>query len=249
MPAGPRSGRGRTLALLAAGAGAGAAVGSWAPAVALVSRPARRALAVRARVAAPAAVGLTFDDGPHPQATPAVLELLERERVRATFFLVGEQVRRRPALAAEIAAAGHEVALHCDRHRNLMRLTPGQTRGDLERALETIAAAAGAPPRRYRPPYGILTAAALAHARRRGFETVLWTRDGRDWAEQATPRSIAARCLERVRAGDILLLHDADTYSAAGSWRHTVDALPRILDGLRQRGLAVVPLAAAGTRP
>src|SRR5271154_5985530 len=82
---------------------------------------------------------LTFDDGPHPLGTPAVLEILARERVSATFFLVGEQVRRDPALAREIIDAGHAVGLHCDRHRNLLRLSPGQVREDLARAHHSIA--------------------------------------------------------------------------------------------------------------
>jgi peptidoglycan/xylan/chitin deacetylase (PgdA/CDA1 family) len=220
-------------------AGVALAAGYWGPAAALVSEPVRRLLGVCARV--PGGVALTFDDGPHPQGTPAVLDLLARERVRATFFLAGEQVRRWRSLAAEVAAAGHEVALHCDRHRNLLRLTPGQTRTDLERAHEAVVEATGVEPRAYRPPYGILTAPALLLARRRGWETWLWTRDGADWAAAATPESIAARILSRVRDGDVVLLHDSDAYSAPGSWRRTVEALPRLLDGLRERGLRVEP--------
>src|SRR6266540_3949028 len=88
-------------------------------------------------------VALTFDDGPHAQGTPAVLEALAAAGARATFFLVGEQVERRPALAAEIAAAGHEVALHCHRHRNLLRLRPSQVSADLVRAVAVIGEATG----------------------------------------------------------------------------------------------------------
>src|SRR5580704_5651592 len=83
----------------------------------------RGPLGVEDRTAGGEGYALTFDDGPHAQGTPAVLELLARERVHATFFLVGEQIRRNPSLPREILAAGHEVALHCDRHRNLLRLT------------------------------------------------------------------------------------------------------------------------------
>ncbi|MBX5474928.1 MAG: polysaccharide deacetylase family protein [Thermoleophilia bacterium] len=205
--------------------------------------PARRALGVRAHVDAPDAVALTFDDGPHPQGTPRVLELLERAGARATFFLAGEQVERHPRLAAEIVAAGHEAALHCHRHRNLMRVTPRGTRHDLDRAAAAIAEATGVQPARYRPPYGILTAPALRHARRRGWEVVLWRRDGRDWRAEATPESIAGRLLGRARAGDVLLLHDADWYSAPGSWRRTADALALVLERLRERGLRVAPLS------
>src|SRR5579875_2911255 len=225
MPAGPRSGRGRTLALLAAGAGAGAAVGSWAPAVALVSRPARRALAVRARVAAPAAVGLTFDDGPHPQATPAVLELLERERVRATFFLVGEQVRRRPALAAEIHAAGHTVALHGFRHRWQPRLSAAAVADDTARGLDAVGEAVGVAPVLHRPPYGAYSPAGLAAARAAGLQPLLWSRWGKDWRRFTTPAKITARATRELGRGDVILLHDADFYSGRNAHRSTVAAL------------------------
>jgi peptidoglycan-N-acetylglucosamine deacetylase len=197
---------------------------------------------VRATVDDPGAVALTFDDGPHPEGTPRVLEELARAGVRATFFLAGEQVELRPALAAEIVAAGHEVGVHCRRHRNLMRVTPRGVRSDLDRAAAAIAEATGVEPRRYRPPYGILTAPALSHARRRGWEVVLWRRDGRDWETGATPERIAARLLGGAQGGDVLLLHDADFYSAPGSWRSTVAALPLVLDRLAALGLRVVPL-------
>jgi peptidoglycan/xylan/chitin deacetylase (PgdA/CDA1 family) len=188
------------------------------------------------------AVALTFDDGPHPEGTPRVLELLRAAGARATFFLVGEQVERFPELAAETAAAGHEVAVHCFRHRNLMRLSPRATRDDLERTLAAIADATGVQPRRYRPPYGILTVPALRHARRRGWETVLWRHAGRDWLEDATPASIASRLLDDARGGDVLLLHDADWYTTPGSWERTAGALELVLERLAARRLRVAPL-------
>src|SRR6201992_3477390 len=106
-------------------------------------------------------VALTFDDGPHPQGTPAVLEILRAAHQRATFFLAGEQVERRPALAAEIVAAGHRVALHCHRHRNQLRLSPRALLDDAERARATIEEATGQTIADYRPPYGIFSGAGL----------------------------------------------------------------------------------------
>src|SRR5271155_5632939 len=85
-------------------------------------------LGIEDRTAGGQVYGLTFDDGPHAQGTPAVLDILAGADVRATFFLVGEQVRRNPALAREIVSAGHSIGLHCDRHRNLLRLMPCQVR-------------------------------------------------------------------------------------------------------------------------
>lgn len=217
-----------------------AALGYWLPSVSIVSPAVRRALGVRARVDDRDGVALTFDDGPHPEGTPAVLEALGGRP--AVFFLAGEQVERYPALARRIVESGHEVGVHCSRHRNLMRLLPRQVEADLSRAAVAIEDATGMTPRLYRPPYGILTTAALRTARRHGWEIVLWERDGRDWRADATAESIAARVLRGVRGGEILVLHDADHYSAPGSWRRTAAALPRLLDELERRGLRAVAL-------
>lgn len=202
----------------------------------------RRALDVEDRTASGRGYALTFDDGPHAQGTPAALEILAAAGVRATFFLVGEQLRRNPALGREIVAAGHEVGLHCDRHRNLLRLAPWQVRTDIARALASIEETTGRSPTLYRPPYGVLNATALRVARAHGWRTLLWSHWGRDWEAKATPESIAARVSDGAGEGAVLLLHDADDYSAPDSWRRTVAALPRALDTLAQRGLQpVVP--------
>jgi peptidoglycan/xylan/chitin deacetylase (PgdA/CDA1 family) len=200
----------------------------------------RRALGVEDRTASGRGYALTFDDGPHAQGTPAVLELLADAGVPATFFLVGEQVQRNPALSREIVAAGHGIGLHCHRHRNLLRLTPGQVRADIARAQALIEDATGRSPVLYRPPYGVLNASALRLARARGWRTLLWSDWGRDWEARATPESIATRATGAASEGSVLLLHDADDYSAAGSWRRTVAALPRILEALAARGLEPV---------
>jgi peptidoglycan-N-acetylglucosamine deacetylase len=182
--------------------------------------------------------GLTFDDGPHRYGTPAVLDALAQRGVRATFFLVGEQVARNPALAAEIVAAGHGIGLHCDRHRNQLRLGPRAVRDDIMRAAARIEETTGRPIERYRPPYGIFNAAALALVRRNGWRPLLWTHWGRDWEARATPESIAAKLVGGdVAEGSVLLLHDADDYGAEGSWRRTAAALPRVLDVLEERGI------------
>jgi peptidoglycan/xylan/chitin deacetylase (PgdA/CDA1 family) len=203
-------------------------------------RALRPALGVEDRTSCGEGFALTFDDGPHPQGTPAVLEILASAGVRATFFLVGEQVQRNPALAAEIAAAGHGIGLHCHRHRNLLRLTPRQVRADIDRSQEIIERTSGHPITLYRPPYGVLNAAALTLARGRGWRTLLWSHWGRDWQARATPQSITARLTSGVSEGSVLLLHDADDYSAQDSWRRTVAALPMVLDTLAQSGLRPV---------
>jgi peptidoglycan/xylan/chitin deacetylase (PgdA/CDA1 family) len=200
----------------------------------------RGPLGIEDRTASGSGYALTFDDGPHPDGTPAVLEILADADVQATFFLVGEQVRRSPHLAREIAAAGHGIGLHCDRHRNLLRLTPRQVREDIVRAQATIEDQTGRSPGLYRPPYGLPNACALLQARTRGWRTLLWSHWGRDWKLGATPASIATLVTDGVDEGSVLLLHDADDYSAPGSWRRTAAALPRVLETLARRDLEPV---------
>ena len=209
----------------------------WLPGAAGPFVPLRTLLGIENRVASPGRVLLTFDDGPHPRGTPAVLESLREHNAKATFFLVGEQVARWPSVAAEIAAAGHEVAVHGYSHRCLLFVSPQRLNDDLRRAEEIIAEATGRRPRRYRPPYGILSTPALVAARQREWEVVLWTRHGFDWSRRATPVSVTRRVTAGVKDGDVMLLHDADHYSAPDSWRTTVAAVPRILGILEQRGL------------
>ena len=228
-------------ALLGAAAGAGTIVHAG-PALAPIVPGLGEALGIEMRVPAADGVALTFDDGPHPQGTPAVLEALHEHGAVATFFLAGEQVERRPALAAEIVAAGHRVELHCHRHRNLLRLTVREFLEDAERARTAIEDASGQEIADYRPPYGIFSAATLRAVRSRGWRPVLWSRWGRDWARSATPESIARRSCAHLRAGDVVLLHDADYYSARGSWVRTAAALPPILAELESRGLKTAAL-------
>ena len=200
-------------------------------------------LGIVRRAPRPGSVALTFDDGPHPQATPRVLERLAGDGARATFFLVGEQVRREPALAREIVAAGHAVALHGDTHRCELRLTPGQLAADRARGAASIEDTTGVACTALRPPYGAASGAGLVLARRAGLRTVLWSRWGRDWRAAADGRSVAR---DVIRAGlgerEVVLLHDADHYGAPGCWRATVASLPAILEACRARGLETVAL-------
>jgi peptidoglycan-N-acetylglucosamine deacetylase len=223
-----------------AGAGALAlavAVPHAGPALAPIVPSVGRRLPVVLREEGVEGVALTFDDGPHPQGTPAVLEILRDAGQSATFFLAGEQVEQRPALAAEIVAAGHRVELHCHRHRNQLRLTPRMLLEDAERGRAVIEEASGQSIADYRPPYGIFSGVGLAAIRARGWRPVLWSQWGRDWTRRATAESITRKATAGIRPGDIVLLHDADFYSARNSWERTASALPRILDELATRGL------------
>lgn len=227
--------------LLGVGVSAGALLHAG-PALAPVVPRVGPALGIVHRQEGAGGVALTFDDGPHPQGTPIVLEILREAGATATFFLVGEQVLRRPTLAAEIVAAGHRVELHCHRHRNLLRVTPGRFREDVERARAAIEEASGQAIADHRPPYGIYSGSALRATRSRGWRPVLWSKWGKDWTRRATARSIADRATAGIADGDIVLLHDADYYSVPGSWTRTVAALPIILGELDSCGLKAVSL-------
>jgi peptidoglycan/xylan/chitin deacetylase (PgdA/CDA1 family) len=185
-------------------------------------------------------VVITFDDGPHDEGTPAVLAILARAGAKATFFVIGEQVERRPQLLERIVAEGHAVGLHGYRHRLQLRLTGAQVREDLQRGAEAIAEVTGAPPRWHRPPFGIYSPDGLAAARAAGMQPLLWSRWGKDWRKFTTPQRIAARVLADLGPGDVILLHDADFYSSRDSHRRTARALELIMNTLTERKVATV---------
>ena len=162
------------------------------------------------------------------RARPRCSRCSRAHGVHATFFLVGEQVARNPSLAAEIVAAGHEIGLHCDRHRNQLRLAPRAVRADIERGAARIEETTGRPIARYRPPYGIFNATSLALVATATAGARCCGRTGGATGRRAPrpSRSPSASSAAPVAEGSVLLLHDADDYSAEGSWRRTVAALP-----------------------
>jgi peptidoglycan/xylan/chitin deacetylase (PgdA/CDA1 family) len=210
------------------------------PALAAFSKSLQSLLGVSCDLEARRGVALTFDDGPHPEGTPAVLEQLAHWQTFATFFLAGEQVERYPGLARQIVLEGHRVAVHCYRHRNLLRLTPRQTYSDIARAKALIEDTTGQTTDLWRPPYGVFSGPGIVAARMLGCRPLLWTKWGRDWEDNATPASIATRLTVGLAEGDILLLHDADHYSAPVSWHSTAHALGLVLAELERRGIRSV---------
>ena len=199
-----------------------------------------RTLAMPAAAGDRAPVAITFDDGPHPEGTPAILEILGAAGARATFFVIGEQVARRPELARRILAEGHALALHGNRHRLQLRLSATELEDDLRRGAAAIEDATGRSVGHHRPPYGIYSAGGLRAARRLGLSPLLWSTWGRDWRKWTTPERIAARVRSGLSPGGVILLHDADFYSAKRSHERTARALPMILRELESRELATV---------
>jgi peptidoglycan-N-acetylglucosamine deacetylase len=191
-------------------------------------------------------VALTFDDGPHPASTPAFLERLSELGVRATFFMLGVQVRRTATLACEVAAAGHEIALHGYDHKCLLTRTPAKVADDLRRGYDTIGEVIGVVPRWWRPPYGVLTETSLRVSDQLGLQPVLWTTWGRDWTDSATPDSVSARVRRNLAGGGTILLHDSDFTAAPGCWRSALGSIEGLVGLCRENGWRVGPLAEHG---
>ena len=228
--------RGTRPLALAAGGALGA---HWSPAVAAVL-PGTGSLFGIPTTVVDGEVLLTFDDGPHPEGTPAVLAELDRVGTSAVFFASGEQAVRYPELVREVAAAGHELGLHGYRHQTRRQWSRGLLAADLRRARDAVSAAAGVEPRLYRPPHGVFSLAGLRLSSELGLEPLLWSKWGRDWERRATPESITARVTEGIRPGDVVLLHDADHYSAPGSWQRTAAAIGPIAKRIADEGLRLM---------
>jgi peptidoglycan/xylan/chitin deacetylase (PgdA/CDA1 family) len=193
-------------------------------------------------------VAITFDDGPDPATTPATLAALDRLGWKATFFLLGTQVEAAPGLAATIAAAGHEVAVHGYRHRSHLLRTPFDVVADVQRAVDAITEATDQRPAWLRPPYGHVSTGTVVAARRAHLQLVLWTTWGREWVEGSTPSTVAAQLTNRLRGGGTVLLHDSDCTSPVGSAALATAALPQLADHLAAHGLTAGPLRDHGLR-
>jgi peptidoglycan/xylan/chitin deacetylase (PgdA/CDA1 family) len=194
-------------------------------------------------------VALTFDDGPDPETTPRVLELLARHGARATFFVIGERAARYPEVVAAIAKAGHQIESHSLRHSWWTAFTPRhRLAAELRAAQVAIAAASGREPRWFRPPIGILSPEVVAAAQRVGLRLCGWSCKARDGLAGTSVGTAVARLSAGLRPGAILLLHDAPPHptrpETAGS-RHQPIApavLEQLLPQLVRHGLRAVTL-------
>ena len=185
------------------------------------------------------AVALTFDDGPDPEWTPRVLDILEREGVRGAFFVIGRRARQAPGVARRIAEAGHDLGNHTWSHPSLWRCGPRETEREIADGVAAIAEAAGASPRFFRPPWGKTNLAMFGALRRSATPCVFWTVQPES-RRPVAPAEQARRGTARARAGAIYDLHDADGVPGAGS--RLVESLPALITGVRREGYALVPL-------
>ena len=185
-------------------------------------------------------VALTFDDGPDPLWTPRVLDALGAAGVRGTFFLVGERAERAPEVVKRMAAEGHEIGNHSWSHRSLWLCGPRATEREIRRAHDRIGALAGAPPRHFRPPWGMVNAAMFSAVRRVGERCVFWSIQPEGQRPASAERQVA-HVLRRAHPGAIVDLHDAEGTPAAP--QRLLQALPALLDGLCERGYAFTTVA------
>lgn len=184
-------------------------------------------------------VALTFDDGPDPQSTPKVLEMLDEAGIEATFFVIGRKAEQHPDLVREICDRGHAVGVHSYAHERLMSLrSPWHVKRDLERALEVVEEITGLRPRMFRAPVGHISPAMARAARQLDLVVVGWTARGVDGWSGAKPDVVTARIVRKLDDGVIVLLHDA---SERGDFiPASLEALPQIVAAADKRQLAFV---------
>jgi peptidoglycan/xylan/chitin deacetylase (PgdA/CDA1 family) len=180
-------------------------------------------------------VAMTFDDGPHPQNTPRLLDILRARNVKATFYVIGRSVDLYPQVVRRTVAEGHEIGNHSHTHRLLSKLGDAELRTEMARCRDAVGSAAGVRMRTMRPPYGGL----LQRQRELvfsefGYPTILWAVDPLDW-KRPGPSVVTSRILSNTTAGSIILAHDLHA--------QTVDAMPATIDGLLRRGFKFVTVS------
>lgn len=180
-------------------------------------------------------IAMTFDDGPHPQNTPRLLDMLKARNIKATFYVIGENVERYPDIARRIVAEGHEIANHTWTHANLTKLSDAALRRELDQTRDAIVSATGVKPRTMRPPYGALrqTQRELIF-REYGYPTIMWAVDPQDWKRPGVS-VVTSRILNSTSNGAIVLAHDLH--------KPTIDAMPGTFDGLLRKGFKFVTVS------
>lgn len=179
-------------------------------------------------------IAITFDDGPHPENTPRLLDMLKERNIKATFYVVGNMVKYNPQILRRMIEEGHEIGNHTVTHGNLARMSNTGLRQELKGAHEQILEATGVAPRTMRPPGGAITSAQKKLMLREfGYPTVLWSVDPEDWKRPGAA-VVTRRLLSGASPGGILLVHDLH--------KPTVDAMPSTLDQLLAKGYRFVTM-------
>jgi peptidoglycan-N-acetylglucosamine deacetylase len=203
----------------------------------VVKKPVNRVVQLSEPAPGSKMIALTFDDGPWPGQTAAILKILKANNVRATFFQVGELARKHPSISRSLTDAGMDVANHSESHPLNLNHAPSATVGyQIKRAQKDIASASGQTPKYFRPPGGITTPSMFPVLDSLGMKWVQWDIDTNDWKEPSTA-SIVNTVVKKARPGAVVLMHDG-----GGNRKHTIQALPIIIKKLKAQGYTFVTL-------
>ena len=178
---------------------------------------------------------MTFDDGPHETLTPKLLDLLAQKKIKATFFVLGENAQRHPEILKRAVAEGHEIGNHSWSHPHLAKLPDEAVRSQLQRTDDVISQAIGVHPKIMRPPYGELTPKQRQWVNSEfGYKVILWDVDPLDWKEPG-PSIVAQRIIHDTKPGSIMLSHDIHA--------QTITAMPETFDALLAKGFKFVTVS------
>lgn len=184
-------------------------------------------------------IALTFDDGPYPPYTQELLKILQQRKVKATFFLVGENVQQYPAIAKLIQAEGHEIALHAGIHKDLLKADKKQLQENISFGKTILKNTLGIEPCFMRPPHGFKDWQVIKALEENKLTAMNWSVIPRDWTNPGSV-TIANRVIEKVHPGAIVLLHDGDSPKKISPRQQTVEAVAIIIDKLQAQGYKFV---------
>src|SRR5436189_1073022 len=180
-------------------------------------------------------IAMTFDDGPSATLTPKLLDILATHQIKATFFVIGENVAEHPEIVARAAREGHEIGNHSWSHPNFGKMSDDGVRSQLQRTDDAIKSATGARPTLLRPPYGSITAREKRWINDQfGYQVILWDVDPYDW-KRPGPSVVRNRILKETRPGSIVLSHDIHP--------GTIEAMPSTFDELEGKGFKFVTVS------
>jgi len=180
-------------------------------------------------------IAMTFDDGPSPETTPRLLDILKQRNIKATFFMIGQNAERNPAIVKRILADGHEIGNHSWTHPQLSKLSDDRVTEEINKTQNAIKDASGYTPVLMRPPYGAITARQKDWIEKQfGLSVIIWSVDPFDWKRPGAS-VIEERILAGARPGAIVLSHDIH--------KQTVDAMPATLDALAAKGFKFVTVS------
>ena len=184
-------------------------------------------------------MALTFDDGPYSPYTEQLLEVLDKEQVKATFFMVGEKAVEQPELVRKVQQAGHEIALHSYVHKDQLKLSAEAVAENLVQGKVALEKITGAPAKLFRPPHGFKDWTVMAEAEKVQLEVVNWSVIPRDWTNPGV-EAIAQRVIDKAHPGAIVLLHDGDSPKYVAPRKQTIQATGKIIRELKQQGYKFV---------